>query len=1029
MTNITTINRVCEHLEKYVFDKVWNDPYTEYRTFIQLENLEKVATTGIFFGRYSQIQLPSEKVAYTTNKNSFFYVYAVPATYFRSLRLSVLEWVRLDEFCTDNLIDVEVFSTDGRRCSRAGVFLRQADMNDCIIVAIERNAFKRCFGDNAKPDDVLYFGKFFDSDQKPSVKYECFRLSARELPANQKSGTKIDPITKTGVPTYTMYDGRLLTGDYMNVLGANAFIEKVYDENIVGIFDVNTDIETAPCYTTGSGQRRLLIHIPKSLNPDHVAITPNTCDLYLVPTKMKEGAGHPEVQSVYLYQCGRSEHFHQITHNDFGIDWDWLVDMGSSFGFEEFYVKVLVRSEMKAKKAIRDANYINILYIHSDDEIVAFLLGKSDYQMKFWTAQVLEDNAYAKSLLRRRYVGTQCPENQCLECEVAGICPDKPNTSTICPAFSRRKLNEYIDIIGYYHTLALIGKRVTHLEVTSNHHGNNIFSVRAPLALSDLDAFDFVPIVYHNGLRVEQSKVRFLADLSKFHPELKDLQHCNLAAKELTFTPDATWWTKVIDVNYAHKLWIEVDETFEVGDKVVIEIFDHRHNGSVRHFKVPRRIQNYILTKDEKFSGYKHYFVKVGVDSQQFASAKINSELIGKPIDGTEYDVGIEGEDGQPVLFSEFYELESQFLIPMVTTDEWEVYRINEETDRENLVYYKIKDPGIFNPEMMTLDLDPKYAGLDLLVVEGPRTLENDASFDIDYHSTGILGKELWPTVESITEDLPTTHNFPLDNELVFLNKRRLIRGLDYTMEGYNPGDFHSGVKLYLQNVSWLQRHSDYQLIRTNQTTLSNQRGWIRGNIIQWNHQNPFWFDELSVLTIGGRVCSNIVHELGTITILDPQHHDNGLPYEFRMSVSTKVKKFLGDHGERTDHDKLEQIKAYFDSRYRKPDFITMVKKAYKIYSLYTEAIITDYVTKPEFDFMLTPAKGTFEEQFVDYTDWKDRDVAFTMSHEDFKYVDIYPIFNRLESIDRYQYYKINELARRLLPTDQYKHKDAANVK
>ena len=87
MTNITTINRVCEHLEKYVFDKVWNDPYTEYRTFIQLENLEKVATTGIFFGRYSQIQLTQEKVAYTTNKDSFFYVYAVAATEARPLSL------------------------------------------------------------------------------------------------------------------------------------------------------------------------------------------------------------------------------------------------------------------------------------------------------------------------------------------------------------------------------------------------------------------------------------------------------------------------------------------------------------------------------------------------------------------------------------------------------------------------------------------------------------------------------------------------------------------------------------------------------------------------------------------------------------------------------------------------------------------------------------------------------------------------------------------------------------------------------
>ena len=589
-------------------------------------------------------------------------------------------------------------------------------------------------------------------------------------------------------------------------------------------------------------------------------------------------------------------------------------------------------------------------------------------------------------------------------------------------------MREYVDIIGYYHTLALIGKRVTHFEIVDNHKGNNIFSIRAPLALSDLGPYDFIPVVYHNGLRVEQSKISLVAGVGKGNPY----------ANELCFTPDATWWTKVIDVNYAHKLQVIVDEEFKVDDKVVVELFDHRQDGSVRYFKMekPPVVEDVVQwtwhkTTDEAFKNFKRYFVKVGDQSQQYAVATIKPEMIGQPIGSDyKYDVGIKDEHHQPILFSEFYELENALRIKMVTTDEWSVYRVNEEEDGENLVYYKISEPGIFDRDTMELDLDPKYAGLDLVVFEGPQTFENTGSFTINQHSTGILGLDPWKTVDDIRKDFPKNCNIPLESETVFLNGRRLIRGLDYTMEGYNPDDFHSGAKLYLQNVSYLKKESAYQIIRSNLSTLSHQRGWIRGNIIQWNHQNPFWFDELSVLTIGGKVCSRIVHELGTITITDPEAHDNGLPYEFRMSVSTKVKNLLGTYGEKTDHDRLEVIKAYFDSKYRKPEFITMVKKAYKIYSLYTEAIVSDYVRPGSmFDFVLTPAKGTFEEQFVDYTDWKRRDVAFAMSAEDLKYLDIYPIFNRLESVDRYQFHKITELARRLLPTDQYKHKDAANVK
>ena len=966
MTTDLTALRISEHLEKYVFDKIWNDPYTEYRTFTVAECLTKVATAGIFFGRYSQIQLPSEVPYKSSRSKLFFYVYAIPAAMFRSLRLKVLTWTSLAKFCTDNLIDIELFSEDGRRCIRDGVFIRQADKNDCILVAVETTAFQACFGADYSSARKIFFGEMFDSDLHPSVKYVEMKLKTTDLPSNSIRPKGYDPITVDGKPTYTMYNGKLLTGDYVKHLAAGALVENVFDENIVGYFDTPATGREAPSYDAYHTLiHRLLIHIPKELNDERFIITPNTCDIYLVPTKMT--TGHPEMSGIYLYQCGRGEHFHQLTHNDFGIDKDWLDEIARANEFEEYFVRVYVRILDQDKKAIRDANYINVLYSHTDEEIVDFLLGRSSYPIDFWTAPVLERGLYGKCGLLRRRMTTDYT------------------------------LNDYIDLVGYYHTLALIGKRVTHFEITKESKGTREFVVRAPLALQDYGVDDYFPIVYLNGIRVDPENVSLLPGINAD----------NVNCKELVFTPDASWWTKVIDVNYSLRVRVILQNVpLQIGDKVVVELLDNQKHGSMRHFNlvVPgSTIQ--MQTKDE-WKVYQVYDEPL-FRYEQTWDEFVRSGTVYYKWDERSHDyVKATGlEIGQPINLLDYALFEKR-----------------ENSHVENVTYQPINDPGEFDEETKVLTLKSEWLGVDLVVVEGNITLENRGGCTITDKIDGWMGHDMWHN------PITTCDNFPMDNETVFMNDKRLIRGLDYTMEGYTSHDFHSGAKLYLQNVSWLKKSNHYEVIRTNQMTLSNQRGFLRGNIVYWNHQNPFWFDELSILNIGGLVCSNIVHDgFGTITLLD--YHHNGIPFEFRMTVSSKIKKIVGDHGEAEDNRRLEVIKAYFDSKYTPPYHQTIVKKSYKIYSLYLEQIINAYFNDPEFDFELTPSDVVFEEQFVDFTDWKRRDVAYSLSPEDLKYVDVYPIFNRLRTENRYDYYKITQLAKRLLPSDHIKHKDISNVK
>ena len=1125
MNQLTTINRICEHLEKYVFDKIWNDPYAEYRTFTVAEyigNYQKVSDTfikavpsaGIFFGRYNQVQLPSE-VSYIKTGKLFFYMYAIPADQFRSLHLNVLEWVSLAEYCSNNLIDIEFFSDGGRKMLRDGVFICQAEKNDCILVAVEQTAFIGCLGDKTDPMGRLYFGEMFDSDLHPSVVYDCFRLSSGA------SASRVDATKDGKKPTYILYNGKLLSGAYQKFISAFGYVERVFDENIIGIFDTPMSQK----YTNESVKERLLVHIPKTINKDHVIITPNTCDLYLVPTEMEPGAGNSTVNGIYLFQCGRDEHFHQLTHNDFSIDFDWLKELATQNRFKKWVVRTMVRTCDKDKKAIRDANYLNILYLHTDEEILEFLLGSSSWSsMYFWTARHLERGMYGNAEMRRRNVLTPVPSQQCELCAVKDLCGASPITDRTCITFNRRSLNDYIDLIGYYHTLALIGKRVTYFEVTDDLAGNNEFVVRAPLALQEFDVNDYYAVVYWNGIRVDPKNIVLRDGVDVRHlngdiEHIKGISAANAHNRELEFTQDASWWTKVIDINYSYRIRVIINnQQIKTGDKVVVELFDSRKDGGMMPLDVPSSA-SFTETSDTSFIKGKRYFYKY---NDAYYTAKIKDEYIGQPIDGEHsYDVCLKIIVEEPyrhyevVPVSEFYELDHEMFIQLHSVNDWKIYFVNEEQDKRyyrtrdnvfvdgkqyylatdaegrpytvetdgydmfdyehwheattttkfvpaevtpgqevgsqffyfelislphvnNVTFYELQDPGDFDEDTMILNLDPRHFGKKLFLVDGPIARNDGASEDITENSVGFLGKALWP------EPIQTLDNFPLDSELVFLNHHRLIRGLDYTMEGYNPGDYHNGARLYLQNVSYLKQHSEYQVVRTCQTTLSNQRGFLKGNIVYWNHQNPFWFDELSVLTIGGKVCANLIHEFGTITLMDgpnasddrdfmtlnhPGGYDNGSPFEFRMSVSSKIKRLVGDHGQAEDNEKIGLIKEYFDAKFKKPDYITVVKRSHKIYSLYTEQIITAYVKDPNFDFVLTPSDISFEDQFADFTDWKMKDVAFTLTAEELKYVDIYPLYNRLKTADRYQYKKISQLAKRLLPVDKYQHKDASNVK
>ena len=156
------------------------------------------------------------------------------------------------------------------------------------------------------------------------------------------------------------------------------------------------------------------------------------------------------------------------------------------------------------------------------------------------------------------------------------------------------------------------------------------FVVRAPLALQEFTEKDYFAVVYYNGLRIDPSNVELRVGANSGN------QH----AKELEFTADASWWTKVIDINYAYRLRVIVkNQKMIKGDKVVIELFDNRAGGSMRQLTIPAEA-TYRVTLDGEFKPLKRYYYSKGTDSRGYpilAQAVLKPEYIGQPI-GPEYE-------------------------------------------------------------------------------------------------------------------------------------------------------------------------------------------------------------------------------------------------------------------------------------------------------------------------------------------------------------------------------------------------------
>lgn len=434
---------VEDYLTAYLLKHVWNNPCTEFRQNLKLRlSLARKATGNIdMYG--NMVPLPS----------GVFYVYECPITRIIGLYPLSKTWMRVSDFINETGLDLRFHGHYGEWLYRRDIHMKVD--NGILLFAVSAEMF----------NDILPSGN--TSEVYLSI-YKQPEASGKLVLKPSRIFTKaqaIDSYVEVPKHSYTFINGNDVRVTKSDTFKLNDYIEMIIDPDILGTFDINLYDNTHKTFIDGSdGKEKLIIHIPKSFNHGNWLITHNTCDLFLRNKDAHIG--------VFINRTNTEGDIGQITHNDMYISMGLINEYMEHHGYQEAYLKVVVRRANKKDVLIQDRNYINILYTLSDDEILAHLAGEGDTSFPFWQASVLANSPYVKTMYQI----------------------EKPNV--------RGDLSLYLDTFGYLSALDLVCAKVTHGLVYP--YSGKVMLVDIPLSLLHIE--NITCIAHIDGVKIDFNK-------------------------------------------------------------------------------------------------------------------------------------------------------------------------------------------------------------------------------------------------------------------------------------------------------------------------------------------------------------------------------------------------------------------------------------------------------------------------------------------------------------------------------------------
>lgn len=378
--------RIQDYLTTYLLKYVWNHPYTEFRQNIRLRPISNKKVVSVVLVDNVRVYLPS---------NHTYYVYDCPVPRPIGVYPHSDTWVSLKDFVNSSGLDLRIHGKYGEFLYRDQIYLKVDRTR--IIIAILADMYEDIIPNNLLTE--VYLHLYLTQNDSKKINTECYVVGG--------SLTNSEIYTRLANKTTIYVNGResVVEAETMPKLNVDDRIEVISDPAVIGVVTIDEGTDDYRTFIDSSDNKeKVIVHIPKAINPNNRLLTHNTCDIFIrpiFPTNVESSTYYTDrLAGAYVSRNDTDKYIAQITHNDFYIDKE-LIDMYKThYGFTNISIKVIIRESSKTAYLIDERYGIRVLYSLTDDEILDFLSGDGDFTMTRWTANSLANSDYAKTLYK-----------------------------------------------------------------------------------------------------------------------------------------------------------------------------------------------------------------------------------------------------------------------------------------------------------------------------------------------------------------------------------------------------------------------------------------------------------------------------------------------------------------------------------------------------------------------------------------------------------------------------------------------------
>lgn len=449
----------CEAVNTYLFEKVWNEPVSEYRQNFKPILVKSKSLTGSFSLNGRTITLPT--------LNTPYYLWLLDTdTINIEANCQELTWLSLAEINDKYRVLIHIYGDDGAILNKSCTFVMYTRNKEGMLIAARKDMVNKTIPFGAIPN--IYITAYYDSDIPNDVEILSFGADAYRR-KNEYEKNLLNFIAKATDKNQLLMFKNGTQVNEISSIELGSYYDLILDKNIIFAFDIDvTNTNQDPVYLSKRDSVwKQLIHIPKALNPDNKILTHNTCDFFI---RSYEGDKGRYLHRIHPFSVT------QVTHNDFGISLDVLDAYRDYLASQLLTIHVVCRQHDKDNVLIRDACYIDLLYSdkHNDKQIIDFLCDRSETKIEWWTAAVTEQSKYVEMMF------------------------DTPNG--IVATHPDKVMQNYVDGLGIFPIMNVICNRIFDVTITDAFDNRLTFTVPTLYIDKEIDV-----LVYRNGKLIDSS--------------------------------------------------------------------------------------------------------------------------------------------------------------------------------------------------------------------------------------------------------------------------------------------------------------------------------------------------------------------------------------------------------------------------------------------------------------------------------------------------------------------------------------------